>query len=397
MSTARAIAAVTQRLVDVLQTTGATASAKPLDKATDQLNVFLYHVSIDATWRNQDLPRPAGRGQPARPLLPLNLFYLISAVHANHDNDIDRHDFLGKAMLKLHDLSLSGSIAFKPETGIKNQPGSIHITMQPLSIDEMYKLWSVFQAPFRPSVGYEVGAVLIESELPDSLPLPVISRGPKSTGWDATTQFPAVVNSIGFDPKIQPGARLGDSITINGQNLKQLESTLVIFEHPLKDPKTRKPTSISPDKLTVDIPDESNDWPAGVYMVSVQNTDSSGHTYRSNAVPLLLLPQIVVPPGGLRVVADGHDLSLTLTCKPRLQKEQRVQILIGSAVLNRQLPDNSLTTVTAKWKKGSITFPPDETRFARLRVDGVDSLVYDPDNPQLGFDPDLEVKGWPPE
>jgi hypothetical protein len=394
MSTPRAIAAVTERLVEILKDTGANVSAKPPDKAgSSQLNVFLYHASIDATWRNQDLPRPAGRGQPARPLLPLNLYYLISAISA--DDDVIRHNFLGKAMLKLHDISLEDSLQFRPESGIKNQPDSLRITLQPLNLDEMYKLWSVFQVPFRPSVAYEVGVVLIESELPESLPLPVTRRGPDSTGWDATTQFPASLTSVEFETKNQPGASLGETVTLKGQNLKQLESTKVHIRHPLlEDSIVLDPLTLDPDELQFQIPNEPDKWPAGIYMVSVQNDDRSGHEYRSNAVPFGLLPQIEVPAGGLKVAAQGDSLSLTLKCKTRLITGQRVQILIGSVLLEGDF-QNASTTVKATWKKASVKFPGNETHIARLRVDGVDSLVYDPANPQLGFDPELEVKGLP--
>lgn len=399
MSTARAIKAVTQRLVDILKTTGASVvSAKPPDRASmSQLNVFLYHASIDATWRNQDLPRPAGRGQPARPLLPLNLYYLISAINA--DDDLIRHEILGNAMLLLHDISLKGpkapEIQFDPATGIRNQPDAIRITMQPLNLDEMYKLWSVFQTPFRPSVAYEVGVVLLESTLPDALPLPVTRRGSDANGWDATTQFPATLTSVEFKTKNQPGARLGEQVKLKGQNLRQLESTEVVFQHPrLPTAIVLDPDDLHSDELTVTVPDEPNTWPAGVYMVSVQNTDKSGRTYRSNSVPVGVLPEIDIPAGGLKVLVQGDSLSLTLTCKPSFISGQRVQILIGSAVLEGSF-QSATPTVKATWNAANLKFPANVARLARVRVDGVDSLVYDPAKPQLGFSTDLEVTGWP--
>ena len=71
MSTALAIAAVTNALVNLLgdvdEVAGGTqVTAKPLDKARDnvqghQLNVFLYQTAPDAAWRNQELPSSTRR------------------------------------------------------------------------------------------------------------------------------------------------------------------------------------------------------------------------------------------------------------------------------------------------------------------------------------------------
>ena len=90
MSNSLAIAAVTATLrsllaaglVTVTDLNDAQVTAQPLDKARDatatvnQVNLFLYLISPNAAWRNQDMPWPCAAwrgGQPtagAQPVLP---------------------------------------------------------------------------------------------------------------------------------------------------------------------------------------------------------------------------------------------------------------------------------------------------------------------------------------
>ena len=43
----------------------------------------------------------------------------------------------------------------------------VRITPQPLSVDELSKLWTAFQTHFRISAAYQVSVVLIESTRPN--------------------------------------------------------------------------------------------------------------------------------------------------------------------------------------------------------------------------------------
>jgi hypothetical protein len=46
---------------------------------------------------------------------------------------------------------------------LHEQVERVRITLQPLTLEEVAKLWNVFQTPYRISVAYEVSVVLIES------------------------------------------------------------------------------------------------------------------------------------------------------------------------------------------------------------------------------------------
>jgi hypothetical protein len=416
MSAFTAISSITERLVELVKKgqndPSLKVTATPPDKVfTPQssgnlINVFLYQSAINAAWRNQDLPKPSGKGQPARPLLPLTLYYLISAsgsdAEALQTGDLSAHRFLGRAMLTLHYHPV---LAFAANSGVMNQTDPIRVTLQPLNLDEMSKLWSAFQTPYRPSVAYEVGVVLIESETAPPEPLPVVRRGERGTGWDSTTQFPATLSSIHFRTKNQPGMRLGETITLVGQNLHQPGTLRIVFRHRLlADPLILVADRLGNNEIEVTIPDVPDEWPAGTYMVAVQNdigTAQNPRRFQSNALPIALLPEILVPDGSSLTVAHaGDDRTLVIPCKPDLLPGQRVQLLVGS-VLFDALDIADPANPEAHWQKSKVTFPTQElpprpeTPFARLRVDGVDSLLYDPATPRAEFDTRFIVKDLP--
>jgi hypothetical protein len=398
LSSSRAIAAVTEHLVRVLSTrVGVTVTAKPPDKSdTSPLNVFLYQANVNAAWRNQDLPRPAGRGQPSRPLLPLNLYYLLTASggeEGSATSDVIRHESLGKAMLVLHDEpELRG---FSATSGIKNQVDPIRVTHQPLNVEEMSKLWTMFQSEYRPSVAYEVGVVLIESELTSPAPLPVMARGPQDRGWDSTSLPPAALEALRFRTSTQPGALNGESVTLMGRSLNQPGVAQVILTHMNQGVRVELDVDQRSDTaLVCRVTQQNATIPAGLYAAHVQYTRGTGdaeHITTSTRLPLAVLPQIVVPAGGLQAVADAGDLTLTFRFQPALLDNQRAQLLIGSVAI-KQLEQVDAGRLRARWKSAELKLPNEELPIARLRVDGVDSMIYDPDQPNTGFDPRFVVQ-----
>lgn len=401
MSSSIAIKAVTEKLLLVLASHSPTA--KSPDKAGNSpLNVFLYHVAVSAAWRNQDLPVAGRGGQPRRPLLALNLYYLISV---GEEDQKEAHEKLGQAMLKFHDHpELAG---FNANSGIKNQTDPIRLTLQPLTLDEVSKLWSAFQTPYRPSVAYEVGVVLIESEIPEAPPMPVTRRGDEGTGWDTSTRFPPLLTGVRFQTTNQFGAHLGETIALTGANFGAYRDVKVSFRHPLREreklaPFLITPSSVTEDEVIVTIPNLPDTWPAGMYTVCV--LDDSPPTAQpraalpTNELSIPLLPEIVVPPNLQTTHDTAKNRSLAVPCRPKLMAGQRVQILIGSVEISSvDISDPSLPI--ARWDKSIVEIPPSERPleqpFARLKVDGVDSLVYDPANLTQGFDPRFLVQGLP--
>jgi hypothetical protein len=173
MSNSLAIAAVTATLRYLLdrglnaEVPGTRLTTRPPDKARDgqsgnQVNLFLYQTLPNAAWRNLALP-----GNPGPPPLALNLHYLLSAYGQNEDDpEPTSHHLLGLAMRILHDHAVLDPAVIRaalPGNDLHEQAERVRVTPQPLSLEEMSKLWSTFQTPYRLAVAYEVSVVLIAS------------------------------------------------------------------------------------------------------------------------------------------------------------------------------------------------------------------------------------------
>src|SRR5450631_1451520 len=244
MSNALAIAAVTATLKNLLQAitadgdlNDASVTILPLDKArgtntANQLNLFLYQIQRNPAWVNSDMPRQVQPGETGIPPLPLNLWYLLTAFGKNDDSDNSAqaygHHVLGRAMSILHDhpvLSAADIITathtLLPASDLDRQIERIRITLQPLSVDEIYRLWTGFATPYRLSAAYEVAVTLIESTRTARAPLPVLTRGQNDKGIasqpDLTPPYPALTAIA--PPNKQPSARLNDLVTLSGNNL----------------------------------------------------------------------------------------------------------------------------------------------------------------------------------
>jgi hypothetical protein len=124
MSNTLAIATVTSTLRFLLENaiqadpalTGALITTKPPDKARGtntgkQLNLFLYQLQPNSSFRNSEIPHQAKSGETGLPPLALNLYYLIAAYGDDQrpDEEVVSHQLLVRAMTVLHDHPLLGT------------------------------------------------------------------------------------------------------------------------------------------------------------------------------------------------------------------------------------------------------------------------------------------------
>ena len=143
-----------------------------------QLNLFIYYVNINPALRNLDLPsRTARVGGSANPPLALNLHYLVSAYGAE---PFGPEVLLAWAMKVFHDtpvvppstdpkaVSRPPRWAGRPrrlvaqDSSLSQQIEHIRITPETLTTEEIYRLWTAFQAPYRPSIALQVSVVVIQ-------------------------------------------------------------------------------------------------------------------------------------------------------------------------------------------------------------------------------------------
>lgn len=393
MSNPQAIAAVTATLQSLLlqgvtadsDLADTTVTTQPLDKARDsnnanQLNLFLYQTLPNAAWRNQDMPRQSLPGETSMSPLALRLYYMLTSFGRGNDAAQPfTHHLLGKAMSILYDHSVllpsdikAATAVSLPNSDLDQQIERVRITLQPLSVDEISKLWTGFQTQYRLSVAYEATVVLIESSQAAKTPLPVLTRGKGDSGIrsqaDLVPPFPTL-EEINL-PNQQPSARLNDVVTLNGHDLAG-NNVIVRFT------TTRLPSSLdvptlagATDKqIQVRIPNFPSTWPAGFYTIAAVIQRAGEPDRLTNEAPLALAPRItnIAPNPAVR-----GDITYTVTCTPQVLPEQRASLLLGDAEILAEPHPAHTTTLTFQAKA-----VPTGRYFVRLRIDGVDTLLVD--------------------
>jgi Pvc16 N-terminal domain len=436
MSNTLAIADVTATLVTLLQNaithidsglTGINVTSLPLDKALDkyssgqthdQVNVFLYHVVASEFWRNQSMPLQVRRGETAPPPLGLNLHYLISAWGAT--DDVKAHRALGAAMSYLHDnpvFNRSDLQQWLPGSDLYLQVERVRITEEPLTVDEMYKLWSAFQTNYRVSAAYQVSVLLIESTTPATAPLPALSvqiPGPKAlnvvTGVQPTldlgtldTLAPAITSLTPQHPR--PFSLYGETLTINGYQLVdatassvQAQLTLPALSAPVLLPTTVVPAT-PPALPSLSVTLNNSALLAGNYTLALVYTypnDPQGiptkPTVVTNELPFTLSPTITTfPTSPAPLVPPGTgSASLTVTVSPALLSTQRIFLLVGDQVLSPSPPLTTTPPTTVATLSFSATVPPGNY-YVRIRVDGTDSPIIVLGSGAPAFNPAAQI------
>ena len=402
MSTPLAISAVTAAIRNLLtagihadselsdaDVTTSPPSKAPKDEAKNEINLFLYQATPNAGWSN--LEPPNGRpGENGRPLLALDLHYLLT-VHGKGFDEVLSHRLLGRAMRVLHDHPVLGrdeidSALNGEDAG--DQLERIRITPEPLTLDEMSKLWSSFQTEYRMSTAYQATVVLIESERTSPTPLPVLTRGEGDVGPvvvpEPTPPFPTLVRAE--QPAGQEAALLGETFALHGHHLEEA-TTARLTGRRLAEPLlvTLLPGTTS-DAASVRLPTDTTVLPAGLYALSVLAGAGDENERETNGVPLAVAPELLtVAPNPAARDGDGA-VTLTVTCRPLVRPEQAVSLLLGSREL-RAAPRAAAT--------GTLTFEVVRARasrpWLRLRVDGVDSRLVDRTVSPPVFDPTQRV------
>lgn len=410
MSNAVAVAATTLTLQTILQTnivsdptdtdlTDTTVTILPPDKArgnssANQLNLFLYQILPSAAWRNMNIPTQVMPGETGTPPLALTLHYLITAFGRDNDTTLPYgHHLLGKAMSILYDHALLGPDEIRlyatpsfPSNNLDQQVERVRITLQPLTLDEIAKLWSGLVTQYRLSVGYEVSVMLIDSTAPKKTPLPVLTRGPADQGFSSQASLvpplPALTQLL--FPNAQVAGRLGDTIVLAGVNLDGT-NVGVVFNHAL----WTAPVEIAPQpgstssQVSVVIPDSPAVWPAGFYTITLM-VQRAGETIRrsTNQLSFSLAPKITITPAS----AAGPNVTYTVQCSPEVWVNQSAMLLLG----DQEAPAQPFTTQT-----GTLTFNAQNLSagdyFVRLRVDGIDSLLVNRAVSPPAFDPTQRV------
>jgi Pvc16 N-terminal domain len=363
-----------------------------------QVNIFLHQVTLNAAWRNIDLPRLAADGntRTSNQALALDLHYLLTA-YAPDDSQAEA--LLGYAVLFLHEnpvlaraqinTTLSGlpndyPVSNLKGSGLADQVEMIKITPATLGREELAWLWTALKADYRPTFPFQVSVLLIQPERPFASALPVLQRKVVAQA-NMLSPFPTLIEAA--PPNGQTVALLNDIVTVRGSHLNGANGALLVNQPRGIKRTITFPPNVNAGSFQFQVPNDPGGIPAGVYVVSAQ-IPSAPDVLQTNGVPLSIAAKIT--PGSIpAAIASGSNVAVSLTCAPKLFAGQQVFLLIGT----QAAPVDPFAGSTSS---PSFTYPSlQATGHAvpvRLRVDGVDSPIIDTTHiPPQFFGPAVKV------
>jgi hypothetical protein len=388
-----------------------------------RLNLFLHQVTPNLGWRNRALPsRSSGSGERlTNAPLALDLHYLLTAYARV---DFQAEILLGYGMHLLHERPVLDRAAVhralnpSPLTigmlppafqalaaaDLADQAELIKITPAVMGPEEMSKLWAAIQSHYRPSAAYLVSVVLIEGSKPAVSPLPVLSRGPIDP---ATKRDRGIVVNPDLLPPLptlfeatpqnkQSGARLGEPVGLSGIRLSG-SNFRVRLSHPLIATPVElvpAPPSAAGSEVILTLPNDAAAQASlapGQWSLSVKFRPTGEAIDReTNAVPLIIAPALVIAADATLSLPAAHlvrgaappRVTATLFSRPQVRPQQRAGLVLGTleavAMPRAAASDPLVFEFPASLAAGA--YP------ARLRVDGVDSLLLDRSGGAPAFD-----------
>lgn len=203
MSDFRSVAAVTETLREMLEVAvredfgcippscQVTATAiRPVAQGNEGqnnlpevgVNIFLYGVSPNPSWRNSELPtRRADGSVVQKPRIPLDLSYLLTFY--GNEALLEPQIVLGSVIRALHAHPILTReeirTAVNPKEALKDtdldaEIELVKLTMMPLSLEELSKFWSIFfQSPYVLSIAYKASVIFIDGRGQPRRALPV--------------------------------------------------------------------------------------------------------------------------------------------------------------------------------------------------------------------------------
>lgn len=141
------------------------------------LSAWLYRVTRDED-RLNDPPERLSPFLSRRPPLPLRLHYLFTPVvdPTTANNAEVEQSVLGKVLQSLHGHALfTGADLAGDFSGTSTE---IRTRLEPMSLEDITRIWNALEQPYHLSVSYEATLVRIDSEVFDSVS-PVLQAIPK--------------------------------------------------------------------------------------------------------------------------------------------------------------------------------------------------------------------------
>jgi Pvc16 N-terminal domain len=302
------------------------------------VNIYLFQVTPNMPLMNYDLPTRDATGQfTALPQIALNLRYLftcfgkedrlepekvlaITTIAMNTQPILSREE-IDRAVSAVASGGLAGS-------DLALQPQPVKFSQNPLSLDELHKLWTIFSpTAYRLSMVYEASVVLLDPVISRRQNLPVRSI-PRLA--QTTSPLPTLQEIVPSRLVYSPSA----VIRLKGRNLASSGATGSELAVAIGGLDARILTA-SPTTLEVALP---TGIPAGVLPVTVSRTMALGEPAVPHTLPGSEMLSLVLQPSVTRAsVSSRIDprsgaeiLALSITPRPAPQVGQRSEILINA-------------------------------------------------------------------
>lgn len=377
---------------------------------TAKLSLFLYHVTYNQGWREVGLPSRDSSGVGVdRPPLALNLHYLLVAYG---NADYVPQMLLGLGMQALHENPFLTrdeiTTVFTPPTpattlppvdsalataNLAGQVERIKVTPEPLTTEDLSKLWTAFGGKFRPSAGYQATVVLIESTAPIQTALPVTQPPNLLVLQLAEPTIAAVI----AEPPISALAQQFLNWSPNPLTIKLIGTNLTaagavaVFTNNAEAPQALQPVGDGSTQATVTLPT----LPAGMNTVQIVQQVVIGagkpkNIVQSNAALFYLQPVIrqdASPPNDFHIYPQPIDNTTTppqtlikVDLDPALKSTQQVQLLLNEFNPPAGVTPQAFTVDADPADIGlnSVTFNTvgvAGTYLVRVRVDGAASAL----------------------
>lgn len=396
MSGYKAIAGVSTTLVNLLKdrmTETPAFTVAPPDVTVDnvsgsRLNLYLYHVTENGAWKNQEIPGEGYPGAYGHPPLSLNLHYIFTAFGSSDtgpDADLESQLILGDAMRVLHDFPV-----ITPDLVQQKAPGTprildasllgafeqVKIALQPKSLEEISKIWTALpKVNFRRSVTYEISLVQIESQAGRAIALPVR----ENRVYALPLRSPQILEVFRQPPiagsKIA-AAQEGETLRLAGFHLRA-PSTRVDM-----DGVAGNIVSLTDDTIDVVIPPGT--LAAGLHTIQViqdvmltvadKKPPVPRGGFRSNAAGFLLIPAV----SGAAPASAGPGQTVTVTVHPAVRPTQEKILLLGDyAVPAAPVSFDAAPSPTIEFPLPQAPSPviPAGNYLLRVRIDGAESRL----------------------
>jgi hypothetical protein len=351
-----------------------------LDGAAVGVNIYLYHATPNHALGFRDLPtRDADGMLVRRPRAALDLHYLLTFY--GEDDSLDAQRLLGRTVTALAANPMltkavvteavdryadEAGTEFLAEADLADEVEIVKLSPQPLTLEELSKLWSVFfQAPYLLSLSYLATVVILEADLAPRTILPVRERRIEVAAGGGPVLFTVAADG-------PPGT------PVTG------EATLVLAGSRLLGPGTRvrigperlpPAAGATPAELRVELADGV---PAGLHPVQVVHTAPTGGGPDRIVAASSALPVAVRP----RVTGVDHATT-TLTVAPSPRTGQRVGVKLRRLSGGAEDEPDVLDLTFPPREEGhpepeKVTIPAGEvtdgTWLVVVAVDGVESL-----------------------